>query len=72
MNRQEHLQWCKDRALAYVTDGDLSSAIASFASDMGKHDETRNHSALPLMSQMMFSGNLSTADQVTKFIEGFN
>lgn len=72
MDRAEHLQWCKDRALAYVEEGDLNNAIASFQSDMGKHDETRNHSALPLMSQMLFSGNLSTADKVIKFIEGFN
>ncbi len=72
MNRTEHLQWCKDRALAYVNDGDITNAIASFQSDMGKHDETRTHAALPLMAQLMFSGNLSTTNEVTKFIEGFN
>lgn len=72
MNRIEHLQWCKERALAYVNDGDVTGAMASFQSDMGKHEETRTHTALPLMAQLMFSGNLSTAGEVSKFIEDFN
>lgn len=70
--RAEHLQWCKDRALEYVESGDLNNAWASMASDMTKHDETKNHSAIMLGSEMLFSGHLSTADEMTKFINGFN
>lgn len=72
MNRSEHLQRCKDRALAYVKEGEISNAIASFQSDMSKHDDTRQHSALPLMALLLFDGKLSTPEQVTKFISGFN
>ena len=72
MNRSEHLQWCKDRAMEYVGSGDTSNAIASFTSDMSKHPETANHSALKLMGMMMFSGQLNTPHECEKFILGFN
>ncbi len=38
--REEHLAWCKQRALAYVDRGDLTNALASFGSDMRKHPQT--------------------------------
>ncbi len=72
MTRAEHLQWCKDRALEYVEQGDLSGAYASMSSDLQKHDETRNHSAVMLGMRLMMSGNLSTPSKMRKFIEGFN
>ena len=72
MDRTEHLQWCKDRALEYVRSGDLTNAITSFQSDMRKHVETVNHSALELMTMMMLSGHLETATEVEKFIKSFN
>ena len=37
MNRTEHLQWSKDRAIEYVNTGDNPGAFASFQSDMSKH-----------------------------------
>jgi hypothetical protein len=70
--RGEHLQWCKDRALEYVDQGDLPSAWASFASDMGKHEETKDHSAIVLGHQLLLGGHLGTADEMRKFINGFN
>ena len=48
MNRQEHLQWCKDRAIEYVDSDDNQQAFASFMSDMSKHPETSNHLALEM------------------------
>ena len=72
MNRQEHLQWCKDRALKYVDNGDLRNAFASMSSDMQKHPETENHSAIELGMQMMMAGMLNTPGEMRKFIEGFN
>lgn len=45
MNRAEHLNWCKQRALEYLNPGQFFSiddAMASMASDLGKHDETRH------------------------------
>jgi hypothetical protein len=70
--REEHLQWCKDRALEYVDSGDVSGAYASFACDMGKHDGTKGHSALELGMMLMFNGHLGTAEKMREFIEGFN
>ena len=72
MNRQEHLQWCKDRALKYVDNGDLRNAFASMSSDMQKHPETENHSAIALGMRMMMAGRLNTPDEMRRFIKGFN
>ena len=43
--RDEHLTWCKQRALEYESPAD---AWGSFVSDMGKHEGTRQHPALTL------------------------
>lgn len=72
MNRSEHLQWCKDRALKYVDAGDNKNAFASFQSDMSKHEETNNHLALELGMTLLLSGNLSSPYQMTEWITGFN
>ncbi len=72
MTREEHLQWCKDRALEYVEEGDLTQAFTSFQSDMRKHKETEDHSALQFMAIMVFGGQLATAHEMEKFINDFN
>ena len=72
MNRKEHLQWCKDRALQYVESGDVTNAFSSFMSDMGKHEETSNHLALEMGMTLMLFGNLSTNNQMKDWIKGFN
>jgi len=71
MTRNEHLEWCKQRAIEYVETGDTQNAFVSFQSDMRKHNETENHTALELMTQMFFAGHLTTSIQMRKFIEGF-
>jgi hypothetical protein len=74
MDRAEHLAWCKQRAIEYVDQGDLTNAFASMASDLGKHPDTADsvsvmtHLGMPLM----MSGHLSTAPEMRKFIEDFN
>ena len=40
MTREEHLEWAKARALAYMDRGDPADALASILSDLSKHDET--------------------------------
>lgn len=72
MDRNEHLQWCKDRAYAYLDVGNVPDACASFLSDMSKHDGTASHSAIGLMFQMQMQGMLDTVADVRKFIGGFN
>lgn len=72
MTRQEHLQWCKDRAIEYVDADDLKNAFASFQSDMSKHPETENHAALQMGTMLLFGGHLSTGQQMREWINGFN
>jgi hypothetical protein len=70
--REEHLAWCKQRALEYVDNGDLTQAYSSMASDLGKHPDTTGHSGIALGMMLMVGGQLSTAAEMRKFIEGFN
>lgn len=72
MTREEHVEWAKQRALQYVDSGDLSNAYASMASDLNKHPETEGHSGINLGMMLMMSGHLGTAQEMKKFIEGFN
>lgn len=72
MDRGEHLAWCKKRALEYVDRGDVKNAWASFVSDMGKHPDTSDHSALKLGYMLYLSGNLNEPAEMRRFIEGFN
>ena len=67
MNRSEHLQWCKDRAIPYFAKGEKAQGMASFVSDMGKHEETKDHLALRFIMGEMVSGR-----DMTEFINGFN
>jgi hypothetical protein len=70
--RQEHLEWCKKRALEYSDAGDTAQAFSSMTSDLGKHDDTRNHAAIELGMMMLMGGMLSSPSEMRKFIEGFN
>jgi hypothetical protein len=72
MNRAEHLAWCKERALAICHTGDTTEAFASMASDLKKHDETRNHVGIQLGMLQIIGGMLNTPEQMRHFIEGFN
>lgn len=72
MTRQEHLDWAKTRALEYLDEDDLTNALASMVSDMGKHPETIDHPASTLMMGLMMTGHLDNPSQVREFIEGFN
>ncbi len=73
MNRAEHLQWCKDRALAYVDEGDLQGAFMSMCSDVLKHPDTKNHAAVnELGLQMWCASLLDTPDQMRNWINGYN
>jgi hypothetical protein len=38
---EQHLEWCKQRARVYLDVGDLANAVASMASDVMKHPETK-------------------------------
>ena len=68
MTRDEHLQWAKDRALEYVDHGDITNAIASMISDLGKHDDLRAvQSFAAITGILQVNGN-----DARRWIEGFN
>lgn len=70
--REQHLEWCKKRAMEYVDVGDLEQAYASFGSDMSAHPETRNNAALGIGLMMLMQGMLGTPEKMRKFINGFH
>ena len=41
MTKEEHLVWCKERALEYLVKGEIWNAVTSMLSDLGKHPETK-------------------------------
>ncbi len=70
--REEHLAWCKERALEYVDRGDLGNAFASMVSDLNKHPETQDHAGAKIGVIQMFSGHLNTREKMREHIEGYH
>jgi hypothetical protein len=73
VDRAEHLQWAKDRALEYADQGDVASAVASLRSDLGKHPDTAASVGVvdELMFPLMLTGGFDRPGELRKFIEGF-
>lgn len=69
-SRSEHLQFCKDRALQYLNQGNGSEAIASMLSDLGKHKGTCD--SVQIGAMLMMATDPNDAAAVRRFIEGFN
>lgn len=71
MTREEHIEWCKKRALRYLESGpDYSplEAMTSMGSDLTKHPETRNHPGQQMAPWIY--GDLSH-EAARRWIEGF-
>lgn len=68
-NRDEHLEWCKQRALEYLPH-DPVNAMGSMLSDMLKHPELKDHVGLQLAP--MFYGAHNDERAVRGWIVGFN
>lgn len=71
MTRDEHMAWCKKRALKYLDAGDLNNAVTSMMSDLGKHPETAKVGEMmtPFGLQCMMQQDHHGA---RRFIVGFN
>ncbi len=69
--RDEHLAWCKRRALEYCARGDDAGALASMGSDLNKHPGTCGHIGIKLGVMMLISG-IQPPGGMAHFIEGFN
>lgn len=75
MTRAEHVQWCKDRAMEYVNQGDLLEGVTSMMSDLGKHPETKESSTGALaMLGLLAMQQAQSGDRagVVRYITGFN
>ncbi len=70
MTRQEHMKWCKDRALAYLQDNP-PDAVASMTSDLSKHPDTADTLPSLLMAGMIAAQSNDTGE-VERWITGFN
>lgn len=74
MNRAEHLQWAKDRALEYVELGDYPNAYTSFLQDLSIHPELKLalETHIHLGGPQLVAGMLNTARDMTSWINGFS
>lgn len=73
MTREEHLAWCKKRAIEEIDySGDPKDGLISMMSDLGKHADTQGHAGIMLCTMMMLSGQLKTRQEAVNFINGFN
>ena len=70
MTREEHLSWCKERANEYLDQGDITNAIASMLSDLGKHEETKGVGSSMAMIGLMAASS-DNMDEAKRFINGF-
>lgn len=68
--RDEHMAWCKDRALKYVDAGDPEQAVASMLSDLSKHEGTADIGKAMGMMGLLEIQNGDEA--VRRWITGFN
>lgn len=71
MDRTEHLNWAKHRAIEYLDLGDRQNAISSLVSDLNKHPTTSGHPGIELMMMLLLSGQLSSDRELRTFLEGF-
>jgi hypothetical protein len=69
MTRDEHLAWCKQRALEYLDKGDAKNAVASMESDMCKHPDTQISDVLSMLGMRYLIDGDHAA--VRRWIEGF-
>jgi hypothetical protein len=71
--REEHLEWCKQRAREYLDRGELANAVASMGSDMDSHPETRmaGEKMGTLIYVAMFRITEGDVQGVRDWVEGF-
>lgn len=72
MDRDEHLAWCKERALALADASQTAQAVASMNSDLQKHPGTADQAGMLLGMQLLIAGHLDNAVKCRHWIEGFN
>jgi hypothetical protein len=71
MTKTEHINWCIDRAEFYLDRNELTEAIASFISDMTKHEDTIERIMIFVESELLFA-HTNTVSEFRRWIKGFN
>jgi hypothetical protein len=71
LTRDEHLAWCKKRALEYIDAGDLTHAVANMASDLRTHPDTDNPALNGLATIGMMYATDGDKAAVQRWIERF-
>jgi len=73
MTREEHIKWCKEKAIAEMDYyHDPTKAIISIMSDLRKHPETNGDALQSLFGAMLMTGRIKTRQEAINFINGFN
>lgn len=73
MTREEHLKWCKERAILEMDfHKDPSKGIISMMSDIRKHPETNNEVLQSLCGIQLLTRPKMSRQEVIDFINGFN
>lgn len=70
--RDEHLAWCKRRALDELKHGGVANGVTSMLSDLNKHPETALRAGSPLAALGMMAVMSGNEGEARRFIEGFN
>ena len=70
--RQDHIAWCKGKAIELIKAGDAQGALVSFQHNMKTKHQTYVHPALLLIPELILANKLHTATQIQEFIEDFN
>jgi len=71
--REEHLKWCKERAIAEMDYyKDPSKAIVSMMSDIRKHPETASESLMALCTMQLMTKPHMSRQEAINFLDGFN
>jgi hypothetical protein len=69
MTREEHVEWCKARAMEYYNQGDMQNAVTSMASDMNKREDTRVAHVLIMLGMLHLTNHDDR--EIKRWIEGF-
>jgi hypothetical protein len=73
MTRQEHIAWCKERAIAEMDYyKDPSKGIVSMMSDLRKHPETNSEALISLCGMQLMMKPKMSRQEAVNFINGFN
>ena len=71
MNREDHLEWAKERAHQFVRFGDLQGAVNSMSTDLMKHPEFDKENVAFKANAASFFAVADGNRAVTAWIDGW-